>query len=952
MKANSRPLLFRCALILSVGLLFSATGAHANSVFAFHFNNGTGTFGDRNAFQVNWAAAVGPLGYIDSTSGTNDGAEVGVSQGTTSGAAVPTLNEQSTIAGFLFAVPTNLYAPGVILLYTTNLNSTTNFQGYATNLSPFQSDWFRLGTNNLSSVVVSNVAEISVYTRAGTATPVMRFALRVDGNWYASTNSYTQTDLNNYLKRTLTPGSVSWYSGIGAPGVSLDNDLSDNPIVSLNPAGVISGYGLYADTEAAAGANARVRIDSYSVRLVGNIPPSIAITNLTITVPSTIKEGSVLTLKAEATDPDGTIVSVQFFWGTNLLGTVASAPWEFAFTDTVGGVTNIFSARATDNNGAQTTSQPKTVIVTPTSDLAVFTASYVTSGAGYDAGEAVEIAPDGNVVYAGTLDSTATPAALLSPSVITNNLLGGGKGIVLRLQPNGTKVLSIARLGLGIDDMDVNRSNGVIAVVGNFGLAVLNSNATAVLWTSALSTTTFPSAANDLDGRRVAVASDGTIATLDNKNVKVFNAAGAVLGSWTESRSHANDITVDAVSQRVFVTGYDDKTLPSALPVKVTYLAAYSYEGSQQWLNWGWDGGQLGTLTAADTIGMRLAMGRDGYLYYAAEVAGGNSIFNYWATDLGTANANNVSFDTYTSPANTASEHKTYFCRLDPASGYLWKGQYLVARLPGTNTANTIIPRAVTSDENGYVYIGGLAYSSIEDRSLSTVGGFSPASYNGGDPFLVVVKPDFTKRVSWNVLSGPAGGSNVPANGSQIRSVAVSGGIAALASTATGEIITTPNALQPAGNTPTNGTPDGYFATFVPPAYTNAVGLTFADWRRTYFNRAQTTDFNIGSAAADSDGDGWSNFVEFEQGSDPLVNTNASLITPAISSIKNSGGQVVITFNAESNQGYTLQSRTNVASGTWSNAFGIEPAPGLRVISVTNAPTAPANFFRLVSPKQ
>ncbi len=61
-----------------------------------------------------------------------------------------------------------------------------------------------------------------------------------------------------------------------------------------------------------------------------------------------------------------------------------------------------------------------------------------------------------------------------------------------------------------------------------------------------------------------------------------------------------------------------------------------------------------------------------------------------------------------------------------------------------------------------------------------------------------------------------------------------------MASRASGQMITTPNALQLTNNALSEASPEGYLATFVPPAYTNASGLNFLTWRGLYFSRAQT----------------------------------------------------------------------------------------------------------------
>jgi RHS repeat-associated protein len=94
--------------------------------------------------------------------------------------------------------------------------------------------------------------------------------------------------------------------------------------------------------------------------IAANLPPIVSITSpasgLTFTAPASI------TLAATASDSDGTIASVKFYRGTTLLGTDATSPYSFAWTNVAAGTYSI-TATATDNIGAITTSSAVTVTV-------------------------------------------------------------------------------------------------------------------------------------------------------------------------------------------------------------------------------------------------------------------------------------------------------------------------------------------------------------------------------------------------------------------------------------------------------------------------------------------------------------------------------------------------------------------------------------------------------------
>ncbi len=96
----------------------------------------------------------------------------------------------------------------------------------------------------------------------------------------------------------------------------------------------------------------------------GNVPPTVSITspanNASFNAPASI------TITANATDSDGSVSSVQFFNGSTLLGTDNTAPYSFSWTNVNAGTYSI-TARATDNQGAVTTSSVVTIqVTTPT----------------------------------------------------------------------------------------------------------------------------------------------------------------------------------------------------------------------------------------------------------------------------------------------------------------------------------------------------------------------------------------------------------------------------------------------------------------------------------------------------------------------------------------------------------------------------------------------------------
>ena len=102
-------------------------------------------------------------------------------------------------------------------------------------------------------------------------------------------------------------------------------------------------------------------IDQVRLVVIGNIPPVVSLsvaTNGTTGVP--------LTMSADASDPDGTIAKVDFFVGSVLIGTDATAPYSAIWTNPGLGDGYSVTATATDNLGASTISPVTLVTIADT----------------------------------------------------------------------------------------------------------------------------------------------------------------------------------------------------------------------------------------------------------------------------------------------------------------------------------------------------------------------------------------------------------------------------------------------------------------------------------------------------------------------------------------------------------------------------------------------------------
>ncbi len=446
-------------------------------------------------------------------------------------------------------------------------------------------------------------------------------------------------------------------------------------------------------------------------------------------------------------------------------------------------------------------------------NLQVATASYV--GATGAVATAVDVASDGTTVVGGVAGREPVEGSESAGGPSPLQLLGGGAGLVARLGvaahggpggfgnasgPGGAQLLSLTRLPGPVEDLRVNAS-GAIAVCGEFGVAVLDALASAVQWA-------------DTPGpvRRCAFGEDGTVAAIVGPLLYVYGPGGALLASWPAGGSLQNDVAIDSQRGLVFATGYSNRRTVPGGTVQVAFLRAWSFSGAPVWADYDPPVERLGAWRA-DTRGVRVSLGRDGKLYFAAESAGGNSIFTRQPRNVaqGLADEQLVRTDVFTNPwYKTTSNHITWLGRYDPADGTLDKGQFILARLDADSVrGNTIRPRAITADEEGRVYLAGVTTASIHNRDARSISGIPVGPYAGTEAFVLVLQPDFRRRLLWTTFTAPPPSGADLTHDSVATGVGVRNGIAALAATLSRGALLTVNAIPGAGAAPGANAPPG-----------------------------------------------------------------------------------------------------------------------------------------------
>jgi hypothetical protein len=425
-------------------------------------------------------------------------------------------------------------------------------------------------------------------------------------------------------------------------------------------------------------------------------------------------------------------------------------------------------------------------------NLPVTGATYVGSD-GADTINAVDIAPDGTVLLAGDFpgySGTVTPV----------NLLGGGSGAILRLSANGQALLSVTHISSAVNDMEISDSAALV-VCGAFGVAVLDGTANTMMWNAV------PGGTVD----RCAVGDDGTVAALvkSSRTIYIYTNNGADVVSYESGAGNRSfsDVAVDADSGTVIETGYQQKDAN----LKVAFLIGRDFSGAEKWTNYDFGGDAVFAANlGADSEGRRVAIGRDGKLYFAGWVDGGNAIYGRNPRDISQSLSSNqlIKTDNYNNPFNiSGAKSLAWYGRFEPGSGDLDKGQFLLTRL-SDGKGNSIAVYGITADENGQVYLSGEAYATIQNRDSQKVAGITVGGYSGGEAFMLAVTPDLTQRLFWTPFTAPG----KSAGGSPAYGIATRNGYTAVGVTLkldNGQRLITANAFQ---NDVGGGAGEGYVA--------------------------------------------------------------------------------------------------------------------------------------------
>jgi len=280
-------------------------------------------------------------------------------------------------------------------------------------------DWAHWGLNGADSFnhKQGGVSQISALTLIGTNSAEQYYAKFHDYVWTDGTPTQTSTNNSGVLVRGLMNGfelrlpadtmlrRAKVYVGVNMAEGYFEATLSDASVPSYVDASLVHDTqrldGVYSLSYAAGspGQSLMIRFTAghlfspdsgfvswQAVALAGNAPPAVAIASPTNN--AVFPMFGDVTIVADASDGDGTISAVEFFQGTTNLGEVLESPYTLTWHNVPPGLYTL-TTRATDNEGAATTSAPVQIrvttntpptvaMITPTNDAAFLAPANIT----------------------------------------------------------------------------------------------------------------------------------------------------------------------------------------------------------------------------------------------------------------------------------------------------------------------------------------------------------------------------------------------------------------------------------------------------------------------------------------------------------------------------------------------------------------------------------------------
>ncbi len=207
-------------------------------------------------------------------------------------------------------------------------------------------------TDGAGEVAISAPITVTV-TGAANVPPAVSFTAPGSGATAVVPASFTLTATASDSDGTIS--SVAFYSG--STLLSTDGSAPYSATFATSTPGTYSLTAVAVDNAGASTTSSPISVTVTPV----NAPPTVSLVSPANGATAAVPASFVLT--ASASDSDGTVSSVAFYSGSTLLYTDTSAPYTWTFASVPVG-SYAFTAKATDNAGAVTTSSAVNVTVT------------------------------------------------------------------------------------------------------------------------------------------------------------------------------------------------------------------------------------------------------------------------------------------------------------------------------------------------------------------------------------------------------------------------------------------------------------------------------------------------------------------------------------------------------------------------------------------------------------
>jgi hypothetical protein len=437
-------------------------------------------------------------------------------------------------------------------------------------------------------------------------------------------------------------------------------------------------------------------------------------------------------------------------------------------------------------------------------------------GVGHDEARGVDFTTDNSVMACGNFKNLQTRGA---KAVTLDQVAATASGKILKMSPDGAKVLNEMTLGDRIDDCQMwrdpsgNKYRDRLVVGGSFGVVVIDPAKMLAQWSAVLPG---PAGNGKSEGgqTRVSINSQGLVAAVRNNIVTLLDSKGTVKQTLPIDRTFVTDVAMDPVRPQLYIVGFSNRknVNDNNNPVQVPFMYALdTAKLNFQWRTWDYDANLL-TAPATDTTKARndmadsrlyrVVVGGDGRIAVLGENAGGNTVFRWNGKDFSTQTQ--IKYDAYSDTYNSKSPHMLYFAKVDAMTGVVIAGQDAVPRLPEPKPGQTGLANAFRSkdgsiavDHQGNLLIGGIAAYGTPERDENKFNGEPVATYQGDDMIFLQVSADLKQRLRWTPLGRGTGG------GGDLNAVAVKDDRVALFGSSTfGTLMTTektpaPNPFDP-----------------------------------------------------------------------------------------------------------------------------------------------------------